>query len=91
MSQRPRTVTARRRLLRAVAMLDTDELAVLTLIATRLAQGRDTYGTLHLERDRRDFEHEALEELADALVYVGAALVQRTRGRRRPDREAARG
>jgi hypothetical protein len=81
MSQRPRTATARRRLLRAVAVLGTDELAVLTLIATRLAQGRDTYGTLHLERDRRDFPREALEEVADGMFYVGAALVQRTRRR----------
>lgn len=87
MSQRPpriaRAAAARRQLLRISAGLGADELAVLVLIAGRLAKGRDTYGPLHLDRDSRDFQREALEEVADGLSYSAMALVQRTRRRRR--------
>lgn len=80
MSRRAPTTTLDRRLHRlllAAAGLGDDEIEVLTLIATRLAEGTRIYGRLHLDRDSRDFQHEALEEVTDALVYVAAALVQR--------------
>jgi hypothetical protein len=59
--------------------LGIDERQVVLLVATRLAAGQRTYGQFNLDHDRRDFQYEALEEVADALVYVGAALVQRRR------------
>jgi hypothetical protein len=77
------TDAVRRQLLRAAAPLGADEVRVLVLIAGRLAKGRGVYGELRLKRDRRDFVREALEEVADGMFYVGAALVQRTLRRRR--------
>jgi hypothetical protein len=74
-----------RQLLQAADTLGDDEIAVLALVATRLARGRGVYGPLHLDHDPRNFAAEALEEFADAACYLSAALVQH--GRRR----AARG
>jgi hypothetical protein len=53
-----------------------DEAAVLALVAERLAMGRRAYGELRPATDPRSFEREALEEAADGLVYVAAALVR---------------
>jgi hypothetical protein len=47
-----------------------DELRVLLLIAKRLDTGRQTYGELCFEGDNRNFVREALEEVADAFVYL---------------------
>lgn len=69
------------RLDRAWRRLGRDERAVLVEIAQGLVAGRRVYGELRLARDRRDLEREALEEVRDALVYVGAALVRRRRRR----------
>ena len=67
-------------LVAAAAQLGSDELAVLTLVAERLVQGRQRYGALHVAADPRDFRREALEEAADGLVYVACGLMQgRTR------------
>ena len=65
-----------------------DELRVLVLVATRARAGLARYGFLDLRRDRRDFQGEALEELADGLFYSTAALLSRRRrgGARRPAR-----
>ena len=59
--------------------LGDDELELLLLIATRLWDGQRRYGRFDLDRDRREFDREALEEVADALVYSGVALVHRRR------------
>lgn len=67
---------ARDRILSALEGLGPDELAVLALIAERLATGRRQYGELRLSTDRRDFGREALEEASDGLVYVAAALLR---------------
>jgi hypothetical protein len=64
------------RILAALAKLGADESAVLALVAERLAMGRELYGELHVADDARDFAREALEEAADGLVYVAAALVK---------------
>jgi hypothetical protein len=68
-------VTARDRILAALDELGADEADVLALVAERLAMGRRTYGELRPATDPRSFEREALEEAADGLVYVAAALV----------------
>lgn len=44
-----------------------------------LAAGRAVYGPLDLESDPRDFRQEAVEELRDAVVYLGALIVQAER------------
>jgi hypothetical protein len=49
---------------------------VLLLVAERFAKGRERYGALDVEIDRRDFAVEALEEAADALVYVACGLMR---------------
>ena len=59
--------------------LGRDELAVLTLIAERLRAGRESYGTLQLATDVRDFAQEALEEAADMAVYAAAGLLKKRR------------
>lgn len=69
-------MTARDRILAALDSLGADESEVLALIAERLAMGRRQYGELHPATDPRDFGHEALEEGADGLVSVAAALVR---------------
>ena len=69
-------MTARARILAALDQLGPDEGAVLALVAERLAMGRRMYGELHPATDPRDFAREALEEAADGLVYVAAALVR---------------
>lgn len=53
-----------------------DELSVLELVAEGINRGQHTYGSLDVGRDRRSFHWETLEEIRDALVYVGAALVK---------------
>ena len=60
-----------------VDLLGPDERRVLAWIARRLLAGQASYGRLDLANDRRDFERERAEELADALVYSAMAEVQR--------------
>lgn len=69
-------MTPRDRILAALDALGPDEAEVLALVAERLAKGRRQYGELHPATDPRRFEREALEEAADGLVYVAAALVR---------------
>ena len=52
---------------------------MLTLIAERLRAGRESYGTLQLATDVRDFAQEALEEAADMAVYAAAGLLKKRR------------
>ena len=68
-----------------------DELAVLALIARRLDAGRKRYGSLDVSRDGRDFRHGALEELADAAVYLAAAILRGTTAAGRGEGAAAGG
>jgi hypothetical protein len=56
-----------------------DEERVLNFIKERLDQGRREYGPLELKDDKRDFLMELAEELADALVYIGAEMARRGR------------
>lgn len=69
-------MTSRERILAALTELGPDEGAVLALVAERLVMGRRAYGELRPKTDPRDFTREALEEAADGLVYVAAALVR---------------
>lgn len=58
-----------------------DELEVLTRIAYRLiVKGRESYGPLHLDGDKRDMKAEALEEAMDGLVYGTADFIKALRG-----------
>lgn len=63
-------------LLDVCAELGTEELRVLVLVAERLRVGQRRYGRFDLATDRRDFHHEALEEVADALVYAACGLMR---------------
>jgi hypothetical protein len=54
--------------------LNNDEQTVLLEVARGLDVGRAFYGGLDLENDTRDFRAETMEEVRDALVYVGAEL-----------------
>jgi hypothetical protein len=63
-------------LLAIATKLDTDERAVLQLVAERLLTGQHRYGRFDVATDRRDFRHEAVEEVADALVCAAAALLR---------------
>lgn len=54
-----------------------DELRVLVTLARRLAMGREQYGELRIDRDRRDWTKEASEEALDLSVYLAIALLKR--------------
>src|SRR5262245_29123480 len=56
--------------------LGDEEVCVLAQVATRLAAGQRRYGRLSLRTDRRDWHTEAIEECADGLAYLAAALVR---------------
>jgi hypothetical protein len=68
------------------AQLGHDELKVFLLLATRMRDGQARYGHLDVRRDRRNFTRETLEEVADGLFYIGAALLRHARRRRRARR-----
>ena len=65
------------------ARLSDDELAVLLLIGQRVLTGQSNYGPLHIQHDHRNFTREALEKVADACFYLGAALLRRSPRRAR--------
>lgn len=69
-------MTPMERLHAVASELGVDELAVLCLVAERLRLGRERYGPLQVATDRRDFGVEALEEVADGLVYAAVALMR---------------
>lgn len=71
----------RRRIVGLIEILGADELAALELCAQGLARGRETYGELDIDRDRRDFADEAIAELRDTMVYASAALLRLHRRR----------
>jgi hypothetical protein len=62
-----------------VRALPADEREVLALVVEGLERGLQVYGELHLDRDTRDFEQEALEELRDAAIYGAAGVARRRR------------
>jgi len=73
-------VTARERILAALDGLGPAELELVALIAERAAaQGRHSYGELHVATDPRRFEQEALLEVADGMFYVAAGLMRAAR------------
>lgn len=49
--------------------MEPDALEVLHGVAERLTWGRRDYGDLNLASDSRNWTHEELEELFDAVVY----------------------
>lgn len=57
--------------------LGADERRVLAVLADRLRGGAKAYGALDLASDRRDFEKERGEEVADLLVYSAFAELKR--------------
>jgi hypothetical protein len=61
----------------AVDALGPDELRVLLFLAARMVAGRERYGELRLAIDRRDFERERSEEIADLLTYSAMAELRR--------------
>lgn len=67
------------RLHHATAQLNADEVEVLADVADRYVQGRQQYGALDLNRDLRDFDGEADDELLDFLGYRAAARRRRLR------------
>lgn len=58
------------------SQLGEDELEALNSVASGLVTGRRTYGELRVDQDPRNFQKEALEEVRDSLVYLGAQLVK---------------
>jgi hypothetical protein len=59
-------------LLVAYTLLGPNAQRVLLLIADRLVKGAKQYGDLD---DTRDWQHEAVEELVDACVYLARQLL----------------
>ena len=71
----------RERLAEIVEGFGQDELEVMIEIAERIATGREVYGELELDTDKRDFGHEAAEEAQDLLVYLAADKIRKRRHR----------
>lgn len=65
-----------------------DELELLAHIARRLVMGARQYGALSLDTDDRDWNREAEEELADAMVYRAARSVVKLRREQEPHQQA---
>lgn len=57
--------------------LGPDERRVLETIAARLRMGAKQYGLLDVDGDRRDWRHEAAEELLDGCVYLACEAMRR--------------
>ena len=55
-----------------VSNLEDREEALLMTIATRLWRGQASFGPL--SHKKKEWVKEALEEVADGMVYIGAAL-----------------
>ena len=53
-----------------------EERSLILLIAGRVREGQGRYGRFSIARDHRNMLSEALEEVADALVYSGVELVR---------------
>ncbi len=77
------SAAARIALDRVLSELGVEELEVLTMLARRLHAGQLAYGLIDVCNDRRDFEEERGEELADALVYTAMAELKRLKRRER--------
>lgn len=59
-----------------LAMLNDDELTVVTTVAGRMSRGRTAYGPLDIARDGRDMAKEILEEVLDAQAWCAMALLK---------------
>jgi len=71
-----------RRVVRHAASLagfNADERSIIDTIASRIADGRRTYGAWHVD-DGRNNPREALAEVMDALNYCAAELVRLSKG-----------
>lgn len=56
--------------------LNVDELRVVSQVVQGLRKGREVYGPLDIKWDKRNMVRETMEEVRDALVYVGTKLAQ---------------
>jgi hypothetical protein len=54
-----------------------DELRVVDAVLNRLAIGRERYGHLVLQDDKRDWQREGAEELVDTAIYRACALISK--------------
>jgi len=72
-------MSPRDRILASLSELGPDEAEVLAIVAERLVTGRKAYSELQIATDRRDFQHEALLELADGCAYLAAGIVRARR------------
>jgi len=54
-----------------------DELRVIELIVRRMRHGRAQYGPLDVHTDRKDWMHEASEELLDAVAYLAMEVTRK--------------
>jgi hypothetical protein len=61
-----------------VCSLGRTEQRVLLYIARRMSKGQAVYGELNLISDRRDWNKERAEELADAVIYQAIADVAKS-------------
>ena len=68
--------TACRQVFYAMDDMGRDEQRVMLQVAEGIIRGRQTYGHLNVDTDKRDFTKETLEEIRDACVYLCARLVQ---------------
>ncbi|MDB4993466.1 MAG: hypothetical protein JWM74_898 [Myxococcaceae bacterium] len=74
------SLTQREELMSRVAVLGSDEVAVLVIIAERLVMGAKQYGALDIANDRRIWGREALDEQIDGSVYLAIEILKRMRG-----------
>ena len=79
------------RFARALEHLPPDECEIVTRAAEMVAEGAGiglgSYGPLRLDRDKRDFRHEAEQEVRDLLFYLIADNLRQEARLRRLDRD----
>ena len=73
--KKPVTVM-RNELISMVQSLEPDAVEVLHLSVQRMLAGRKEYGDLDIDKDRRDWVEEALQECVDGNNYIAAALIK---------------
>ncbi len=71
----------RNELIALVQVLEPDAVEVLHMQAARLARGKEQYGALDVDKDRRDWAKETAEELVDGLTYLNLELMKLRRAR----------
>jgi hypothetical protein len=72
-------VVLRHKIIDIINELNDDECSVLYLLAFKMEAGKQKYGPLDIESDKRNLNKEITEELIDALNYCAMKLIKESK------------